>query len=44
MFILIMITVGMHRPKFSTHSVIIVIFTACLWVMDRIIRSAKILC
>ncbi|KAJ5705861.1 hypothetical protein N7536_001550 [Penicillium majusculum] len=43
MFILIMITVGMHRPKFSTHSVIIVIFTACLWVMDRIIRSAKIL-
>lgn len=43
MFILIMVTVGMHRPKFATHTVIIVIFTACLWVMDRIIRSAKIL-
>ncbi|KAJ5213470.1 hypothetical protein N7449_000639 [Penicillium cf. viridicatum] len=43
MFLLIMITVGMHRPKFSTSTVIIVIFTACLWVMDRIIRGAKIL-
>ncbi|KAJ5177779.1 FAD-binding 8 [Penicillium coprophilum] len=42
MFILIMITVGMHRPKFKTSSVIIVIFTACLWFMDRIIRGAKI--
>lgn len=42
MFILIMITVGMHRPDFSTHTVIIVIFTACLWMTDRIIRGAKI--
>ncbi|KAJ5817621.1 FAD-binding 8 [Penicillium robsamsonii] len=42
MFILIMITVGMHRPKFKTSSVIIVIFTASLWAMDRIIRGAKI--
>ncbi|KAJ5250642.1 hypothetical protein N7489_001052 [Penicillium chrysogenum] len=42
MFILIMITVGMHRPKFSTSVVIIVIFTACLWTLDRIIRGAKI--
>ncbi|QQK44079.1 FAD-binding 8 [Penicillium digitatum] len=42
MFILIMITVGMHRPKFSTSTLIIVIFTASLWAMDRIIRSAKI--
>ncbi|OQE83086.1 hypothetical protein PENNAL_c0034G00560 [Penicillium nalgiovense] len=43
MFILIMITVGMHRPKFSTSVVIIVIFTACLWTLDRIIRGAKML-
>ncbi|KAJ5607288.1 hypothetical protein N7537_003907 [Penicillium hordei] len=43
MFLLIMITIGMHRPKFSTSTVIIIIFTACLWVMDRIIRGAKIL-
>jgi predicted ferric reductase len=42
MFILIMITVGMHRPKFSSSTLIIVIFTACLWTLDRIIRSAKL--
>ncbi|KAJ5921484.1 hypothetical protein N7466_009810 [Penicillium verhagenii] len=42
MFALIIITVGMHRPDFSSSTVIIVIFTACLWVMDRIIRGAKI--
>ncbi|CAI7584936.1 unnamed protein product [Penicillium glandicola] len=42
MFILIMITVGMHRPKFTTSTVIIVIFTASLWTLDRIIRGAKI--
>ncbi|KOC12865.1 hypothetical protein AFLA70_85g003621 [Aspergillus flavus AF70] len=28
MFILIMIMVGMHRPKISTHSLVIVIFTS----------------
>jgi predicted ferric reductase len=43
MFILIMITVGMHRPEFSSSTVIIIIFTACLWVMDRPIRGAKIM-
>ncbi|KAJ5770256.1 uncharacterized protein N7511_002307 [Penicillium nucicola] len=42
MFILIMITVGMHRPKFSTSTLIIVIFTASLWTLDRIIRGAKL--
>lgn len=42
LFILIMITVGMHRPKFSSSTVIIVIFTACLWAMDRLMRTAKI--
>ncbi|KAJ6013726.1 hypothetical protein N7540_008317 [Penicillium herquei] len=42
MFILIMITVGMHRPVFSSHTVIIVIFTACLWTLDRIIRGLKV--
>jgi predicted ferric reductase len=42
MFILIMITVGMHRPKFSSSTLIIVIFTACLWALDRIIRSTKL--
>lgn len=43
MFILILIMVGMHRPEFSSSTVIIVIFTACLWVLDRIIRAAKII-
>ncbi|KAI2725999.1 hypothetical protein CBS147332_2886 [Penicillium roqueforti] len=38
-----MITVGMHRPKFSTSTLIIVVFTSSLWVLDRIIRGAKIL-
>ncbi|KXG47340.1 FAD-binding 8 [Penicillium griseofulvum] len=42
MFMLIVITVGMHRPKFKTSSVIVVIFIACIWTMDRIIRGAKI--
>ncbi|PWY67073.1 hypothetical protein BO94DRAFT_590981 [Aspergillus sclerotioniger CBS 115572] len=42
MFLLIMITVGMHRPKLSTSTLIIVIFTACLWFVDRIIRGAKV--
>lgn len=42
MFILIMITVGMHRPKFSTSTVIIVITTACFWAFDRLLRGAKI--
>lgn len=43
MFLLIMITVGMHRPKFSSSTLIVIIFTACLWTMDRIIRSAKMI-
>lgn len=42
MFILIMITVGMHRPKFSSFTVMIVIFTACLWGADRILRGGKL--
>ncbi|KAJ5263505.1 hypothetical protein N7478_011110 [Penicillium angulare] len=41
MFSLIMIAVGMHRPEFSSSTVIIVIFTASLWVTDRLIRGAK---
>ncbi|PYI00747.1 hypothetical protein BO78DRAFT_424196 [Aspergillus sclerotiicarbonarius CBS 121057] len=41
MFLLIIITVAMHRPKLSTSTLIIVVFTACLWAMDRIIRGIK---
>ncbi|KAB8209718.1 ferric reductase like transmembrane component-domain-containing protein [Aspergillus parasiticus] len=42
MFILIMIMVGMHRPKISTQSLVIVIFTSCMWFSDRLLRLAKI--
>jgi hypothetical protein len=42
MFSLILITVGLHRPNFSSSTVIIVIFTACLWVLDRIIRGVRL--
>lgn len=41
MFLLIFITVGMHRPDFSRSTVIIIIFIACLWSADRLIRLAK---
>lgn len=43
MFILILITVGMHRPKFSTSTLIIVVFIACLWMLDRIVRGSKLI-
>ncbi|GAD92840.1 hypothetical protein PVAR5_1436 [Paecilomyces variotii No. 5] len=42
MFLLILITAAMHRPKFSKSAVIIIIFTACLWSTDRLIRFLKI--
>ncbi|KAB8270215.1 ferric reductase like transmembrane component-domain-containing protein [Aspergillus minisclerotigenes] len=42
MFILIMIMVGMHRTKISTQSLVIVIFTSCMWFSDRLLRLAKI--
>lgn len=42
MFILITITIGLHRPKISKSAVVIIIFTACLWFMDRVIRFLKV--
>jgi len=42
MFILIMITLGMHRPEFKDSTIIITIFIACLWMSDRIIRAGKL--
>ncbi|KAE8369150.1 ferric reductase like transmembrane component-domain-containing protein [Aspergillus caelatus] len=41
MLILIMIMVGMHRPKISTQTLVIVIFTSCMWFSDRLVRLAK---
>jgi hypothetical protein len=43
MFIIIVITAALHRPKFGSKSVIIFIFTGCLWFSDRLIRGLRIL-
>lgn len=42
MFMLIVILVGMHRPDFTRSTVVIVIFTACLWTSDRLLRFVKL--
>ncbi|KAJ5812229.1 hypothetical protein N7474_008530 [Penicillium riverlandense] len=42
MFILIMVTLGMHRPEFKDSTIIITIFIACLWMYDRIVRTGKL--
>jgi predicted ferric reductase len=42
MFMLILITVRMHRPELATKTLIIVIFAASIWGLDRILRFMKI--
>jgi predicted ferric reductase len=42
MFMLILITVGLHRPQFTTKTVIIVVFAASIWVADRALRFSKL--
>jgi predicted ferric reductase len=42
MFMLILVLVGMHRPDFPKKTIIVVIFTAAIWVADRAFRFAKI--
>jgi predicted ferric reductase len=42
MFMLILVVIGMHRPDLSRKTLIIVIFAACIWVSDRILRFVKI--
>lgn len=42
MFMFILVLVGMHRPDFAKKTVIVVIFTASIWVADRALRFAKI--
>lgn len=41
MFMLIIIAVGMHRPEFQTKSIYIIIFAACLWFTDRLLRGSR---
>ena len=42
MFMLIVVMVGLHRPDFTKRTIIITIFTASMWVADRIFRFLKI--
>ena len=43
MFMLVIIGVGMHRSDFSEKSIYIVIFSACIWGSDRLLRGFRIL-
>jgi predicted ferric reductase len=43
MYMLILITVGMHRPLLAKKSLIIVIFSGCIWALDRFLRFSKII-
>lgn len=42
MFMLIIVTVGLHRPDFARHTIIITIFTASIWFLDRLFRFSKV--
>lgn len=42
MFMLILIAVGLHRPDFDTKSIYVIIFTACIWFSDRLLRGFRI--
>ncbi|CRG85705.1 putative ferric reductase transmembrane component [Talaromyces islandicus] len=44
LFLLIIITVGMHRPLISRSTLVIIIFTACMWFSDRLLRFVKLCC
>lgn len=43
MFMVVIIGVGMHRPDFKTQSIYIIIFSACIWFSDRLLRGTRIL-
>jgi len=42
MFMLVIIAVGMHRSEFQTKSIYIIIFSACIWGSDRLLRGFRI--
>lgn len=42
LFMLILIMIAMHRPLISKSTVVIIIFTACMWFSDRLLRFAKL--
>ncbi|KAJ5093121.1 hypothetical protein N7456_008982, partial [Penicillium angulare] len=42
LFMVILILVGMHRPKLSSSTLIVTIFIACMWFVDRAFRFLKL--
>jgi predicted ferric reductase len=42
MFMLILVMVGLHRPDFAKHTIVITLFTASMWFADRAFRFLKI--
>ncbi|KAF2760648.1 hypothetical protein EJ05DRAFT_509154 [Pseudovirgaria hyperparasitica] len=43
LFLVIIVTYALHRPKIATHSVYIAIFAAAIWFLDRLIRAVTLL-
>jgi predicted ferric reductase len=43
MFMLVIIAVGMHRPELQTKSIYIIIFSACIWFSDRLLRGTRMI-
>lgn len=41
MIIVILITVGLHRPDLTLRTLPIVLFAGSIWLLDRVVRSAK---
>ncbi|KAA6408914.1 MAG: FAD-binding 8 [Lasallia pustulata] len=41
MIIVILITVGLHRPDLTLRTLPIVLFAGSIWILDRVLRSAK---
>lgn len=41
MFMLVIIAVGMHRPEFPMKAIYIIIFSACIWGSDRLLRGLR---
>ena len=41
MIIVILITVGLHRPALATRTLVVVLFAGSFWVLDRTLRFAK---
>jgi predicted ferric reductase len=43
MFMLILISIGMHRPNLSDKSIFIIIVAASIWGSDRLLRASRLM-